>query len=129
MRRVLRSRTGDPDQRVGRAWADLVDEARSMGLDVPLRATRPEQAMALGPPVDAMPVAVAADALVFGERPADPAAVGAWLRDLRAVRRRARRSAGLPAALVARTDPRRVVTHDVPADHAPRRSRRKADRT
>lgn len=129
VRRVLRSRTGDPDQRVGRAWADLVDEARSMGLDVPLRATRPEQAMALGPQVDAMPVAVAADALVFGERPADPAAVGAWLRDLRAVRRRARRSAGLPAALVARTDPRRVVTHDVPADHAPRRSRRKADRT
>ena len=45
------------------------------------------------------------NALVFGERPADPAAVGAWLRDLRAVRRRARRSAGLPAALVARTDP------------------------
>lgn len=130
VRRLLRSRSGRPDQRVGRAWADLVDEARSMGLDVPLRASRPEQAMAMGPEVDAMPLAVGADALVFGEAPPDGTTVGGWLGELRAVRRRTRRAAGLRARLLAAVDPRRILTHDVPATHRPRSTRRprKADR-
>ena len=95
-------------------WRDLVAEARSLGVRVPRRATRREQAAvvdaALGPsqpsgcrrpatgprsvgcrPASAATVAAAVDAVVFGIGDGDPDAVLALHADAEAVLRRAAR--------------------------------------
>ena len=113
IRRAIRLRRGGPDRRIGRAWNDLMEEARVLGHRLPASGTRMEQAKALGPTVDALPVAMRADSLVFGERPADPATVTAWQRELTAARRRMRRSAGLGARLRALFDPRPLFSRQV----------------
>lgn len=113
VRRAIRLRRGGPDRRIGRAWNDLMEEARVLGHRLPASGTRMEQAKALGPAVDALPVAMRADSLVFGERPADPATVTAWQRELTAARRRMRRSAGFGARLRAFFDPRPLFSRQV----------------
>lgn len=113
LRRALRLRRGTPDRRVGRAWNDLVEEARVLGLPLPASGTRVEQAAALGPRVDAIPVAMRADALVFGEHPPDAATVTAWQRELRAARRRMRREAAVLTRLSAIFDPRPLLSRQV----------------
>ncbi|WP_068327720.1 transglutaminase domain-containing protein [Janibacter terrae] len=111
LRRALRLRGGTPDRRVGRAWNDLVEEARALGLVLPAGGTRLEQAVALGPAVDAVPSAMRADAIVFGEAPPHPAAVADWQRELRQVRRRLRRRAPVGRRLRATFDPRPLFSH------------------
>lgn len=113
VRRTLRLRRGGPDRRVGRAWNDLMEEARVLGHRLPASGTRVEQAAALGRTVDAIPVAVRADSLVFGEWPPDSAAVTAWQRELSAARRRMRRTAGLGVRLRALLDPRPLFSRQV----------------
>lgn len=113
LRRMVRLRRGGPDRRIARAWNDLMEEARTLGYRLPAGGTRVEQAAALGPRVDAIPVAVRADSLVFGEQPADPAAVTAWQRELRAGRRRLRRASRPTRRLRARFDPRPLLSRQV----------------
>ncbi|QNF94248.1 transglutaminase-like domain-containing protein [Janibacter sp. YB324] len=110
VRRAVRLRRGTPDQRVGRAWNDLLEEARVLGVPLPAGGTRMEQARALGPQVDAAPAAMRADALVFGPAPADPTAVGHWQGELRQVRRRLRRTAPFGSRVRATFDPRSLLS-------------------
>ncbi|WP_435201425.1 transglutaminaseTgpA domain-containing protein [Janibacter sp. GS2] len=113
VRRATRLRRGGADRRIGRAWNDFVEEARVLGHHLPASGTRVEQGAALGPTIDAVPVAMRADSLVFGERPPDPAGVSAWQRELRAARRRMRRSAGIGSRLRAAVDPRPLFSRQV----------------
>lgn len=113
LRRALRWRRGSGDRRVGRAWADLVEEARGLGRTMPAGGTRVEQALALGPQVDAVPAAIAADALVFAEGEVAAERVTAWQRELRAVRRRMRRAAPVRTRLRATVDPRPLLSRRV----------------
>ena len=72
LRRRRRRGTGPPVARVDAAWQELLDLGRDMGIAPTAHATRREQAAQAernGFP-QAMPVAVAADAAVFG--PAEP---------------------------------------------------------
>lgn len=131
VRRAIRLRRGGPDRRIGRAWNDLMEEARVLGHRLPASGTRVEQAVALGPVVDAVPAAMRADTLVFGERPPDAAAVTAWQRELRVVRRRMRRAAGPGSRLRALVDPRPLFSRQVDiglhdSTTAPSRKTRKA---
>lgn len=112
-RRAIRLRRGGPDRRIGRAWNDFTEEARVLGHRLPTSGTRVEQAAALGRTVDAVPVAMRADSLVFGERPPDPAAVTAWQSELRLARRRMRRAAGIGPRLLAAVDPRPLFSRQV----------------
>ncbi|PPK70621.1 transglutaminase-like domain-containing protein [Actinokineospora auranticolor] len=68
IRRSRRRRNGAPAARVASGWQEVIDRARDLGTAVPAGLTRPEQATVLGS--NALPVARAADATVFG--PADP---------------------------------------------------------
>lgn len=106
LRRAIRLRRGTPDRRVGRAWNDLVEEARVLGRQLPAGGTRIEQAAALGPRVDAVPAAMRADGLVFAESPPQPAAVGQWQGELRQVRRRLRQDTPFLTRARATFDPR-----------------------
>lgn len=106
IRRAVRLRRGTPDRRVGRAWNDLVEEARVLGRELPAGGTRIEQARALGPAVDAVPAALRADGLVFGEGHLDPGAVTQWQTELRRVRRRLRRETPFVRRMRATFDPR-----------------------
>src|SRR5699024_9529736 len=131
VRRAIRLRRGGPDRRVGRAWNDLVEEGRALGHRLPVSGTRVEQAAALGPVVDAVPAAMRADTLVFGEHLPDAAAVTTWQRELRAVRRRMRRAAGPGPRLLALVDPRPLFSRQVDiglhdSTTAPSRTTRKA---
>ncbi|CAM4207525.1 hypothetical protein JAAN108728_16070 [Janibacter anophelis] len=110
MRRAVRARRGTPDRRVGRAWNDLVDEARALGHRTPAGGTRVEQARALGVAVDAVPAAVRANALVFGEAPPDLAAVRGWQLELRRVRRRMRRETPFVRRVRTTFDPRSMLS-------------------
>ncbi len=83
-RRLRRRRAARPSLRFAGAWQELVDRARDLGLDVPLRTTRPAQAAALG--VDPA-VAVGADARIFGEHEPGDAEASAYWDQLTVVRR------------------------------------------
>ncbi|KRE39096.1 hypothetical protein ASG73_01715 [Janibacter sp. Soil728] len=110
-RRAIRLRRGSPDRRVGRAWNDLVEEAGVLGRRLPAGATRLEQARALGQSSGAVPAAVRADGLIFGEAPPRPADVSAWQAELRRVRRRMRRETPFVTRLRATFDPRPLFSH------------------
>lgn len=112
-RRAIRWRRGTADQRIGRAWNDLAEEARGLSLTAPAGSTRVEQAVAWGAHADAVPAAIRADALIFGE--GDPSADSAdeWRGELRAVRGRIRRGAPLSTRLRATFDPRRLLSRHV----------------
>ena len=126
-RRAVRLRRGTPDQRIGRAWNDLLEEARVLGVPLPAGGTRVEQARALGPQVDAVPAAMRADALVFGPAPPDPTAVGHWQGELRQVRRRLRRTAPFVTRVRATFDPRSLLSrHEDIGMHGTTTSSRKA---
>lgn len=111
LRRTIRLRRGSPDRRVGRAWNDLVEEARVLGTALPPGGTRIEQAMAMGPDVDAVPAAMRADALVFAQAPPGPTDVTQWQVELRRARRRLRRAAPFVARMRATFDPRPLFSH------------------
>jgi hypothetical protein len=78
-RRRRHATRGPTPARVAWAWNDLVASARSYGHHPPRRATRLEQAAAITGPVDTRPLAVSANALVFGpELPTDADAAAYW---------------------------------------------------
>ena len=110
-RRAVRLRRGSPDRRVGRAWNDLVEEARVLGRRLPAGATRVEQARALGQGSGAVPAAMRADGLIFGEAPPQAAEISAWQAELRRVRRRMRRETPFVTRLRATFDPRPLFSH------------------
>ncbi len=105
-RRRRRRRAARPSLRFAGAWAELVDRARDLGLDVPARTTRPAQASALG--IDPA-LAFDADAEIFAaDEPGDAAAAAYW-DQLTAVRR----SVGEPVVWwrrwLARVNPRSLL--------------------
>ncbi len=69
-RRRRHATRGPTASRVVWAWADLMASARSYGHRPPRRATRLEQAAAVGGPVDLRPLAATANRHVFG--PGEP---------------------------------------------------------
>nr|WP_257908785.1 transglutaminase-like domain-containing protein [Janibacter limosus] len=100
-----------PDRRVGRARNDLVEEAGVLGRRLPAGATRVEQARALGPGTGAVPAAMRADGLIFGEAPPRAAEISARQAELRRVRRRMRRETPFVTRLRATFDPRPLFSH------------------
>lgn len=85
-RRRRHATTGPVPHRAAWVWGDLLAEARSLGVAVPRRATRREQAGALPPAAGADVVAAAADAVVFGPGDGDPDRVLAVAADAEAAR-------------------------------------------
>lgn len=82
-----------------------------LGTALPPGGTRIEQAMAMGPDVDAVPAAMRADALVFAQAPPGPSDVTQWQVELRRARRRLRRAAPFVARMRATFDPRPLFSH------------------
>jgi hypothetical protein len=68
-RRRRRRTTGPPARRVAGGWREVLDAARDLGVTIPARTTRREQATVLGGPATST-LADHADAVVFG--PAEP---------------------------------------------------------
>ncbi|MCU1678567.1 MAG: hypothetical protein JWM93_3325 [Frankiales bacterium] len=90
-RRRSRRRKGSLTKRFAGGWADLVDCATDLGVDVPQRRTRNEQSAVLVEPARAL--AREADAAIFG--PGDPVDddVAAYWKRVAATRRELRRGA------------------------------------
>jgi hypothetical protein len=105
-RRHRRRTRGSPADRYSAGWRDLADHARDLGTALPAGLTRRQQARRLPGP-DAVRLAAAADAAVYGagDPLAEPAA-GYW-REIDAARAALTRAAGrarrLRAAFAVRT--------------------------
>jgi hypothetical protein len=91
-RRVRRTR-GRGSDRMAAAWTELVDQARDLGIAVPLHASRPAQARSLtlaggggGPLAEELPRA--ADDGVFAAAEPEPEVVAAYWRQVAQERRR-----------------------------------------
>lgn len=91
-RRRRHATTGPLASRPAWVWRDLLGDARSLGVVVPRGATRLEQARAFPGAVPAEPVAVGADAAVFGPGEPGPEVATALLADADAVRTQLRGS-------------------------------------
>jgi transglutaminase-like putative cysteine protease len=77
-RRSRRRRRGPPSHRVANGWREVTDLARDLGRPIPPAATRREAAAHLGHE-RALPLALAADAVVFGpEAPTDASVFEYW---------------------------------------------------
>jgi hypothetical protein len=122
-RRRSHVRAGPVPTRAAWVWRDLVAEARSLGVAVPRRATRREQAADLdaalaerraeapgaGPSPAASPVAAAVDGVVFGVGDGDPDAVSALHADAESVRGEIRASTGRWRRWRSDADPRPLL--------------------
>ena len=115
-RRRRHARTGAVPARAASVWRDLVADARSLGVTVPGKATRREQAVAFDPEVGAAALAARADAFVFGPGDGAEEACAQYVAEADEVRSalRARvsrwvrlRSDADPRPLLARPDRRR----------------------
>ncbi|MFW5470350.1 transglutaminaseTgpA domain-containing protein [Knoellia sp. CPCC 206435] len=91
-RRRRHATTGPTASRAAWVWRDLVSDARSLGITVPRGATRLEQSVALPPTVTATPIAVGANAAVFGPGDPEPEVATALLAEADDVRRQLRGS-------------------------------------
>lgn len=91
-RRRRHATTGPTSSRAAWVWRDLVSDARSLGLAVPRGATRLEQSAALPATVTATPIAVGANAAVFGPGDPEPEVATALLAEADDVRRQLRGS-------------------------------------
>ena len=98
-------------------WADLMAEARSTGIHVPRRATRLEQAAVFEADGPVPPLAVSADARVFG--PGDPALEDseAYWREAGAARKALRGRMPWWKRVLTTADPSPLFTQH--AAHAP----------
>lgn len=98
LRRYRRRTTGPPVGRIAAGWKEVLDTARELRVPVPDRATRAEQAQALGqarPGADGVgPLAQTADAYVFGAEDPDLGQASAYWQQVRSVRRQLRRTVG-----------------------------------
>ena len=93
VRRWRRRSRGADTTKVGNGWLEFLDRARDLGHAVPARATRVEQAAAIGTP-EAAGLAAGADQVVFG--PGDPGPAGAEAYWTDVMTQRAAAVAGLP---------------------------------
>ncbi|KGN40728.1 hypothetical protein N801_12600 [Knoellia aerolata DSM 18566] len=91
-RRRRHATTGPTASRAAWVWRDLVSDARSLGIAVPQRATRLEQAASLPETATARPIAVGANAAVFGPGDPEPEVATALLAEADDVRRQLRGS-------------------------------------
>jgi hypothetical protein len=139
-RRVKHASTGPVPARAAWVWRDVVAEARSLGVRVPRRATRREQALvveAAGPapsadpgrpasgtaviaPASASAVAVSVDAVVFGVGEGDPDAVLALHSDAESVLADLRAGASRWVRWRSDADPRALFARPEPAGGAGR---------
>ncbi|MCW2497076.1 transglutaminase domain-containing protein [Jatrophihabitans sp.] len=109
-RRHLRRSRGSPADRFSTGWRELIDHARDLGVSVPTGRTRREEAdvLAANPAAaPAAPLAVDADAGVFGAGTPAPEAAEAYWRKVDGARHSMNRSVGrarrLRAALSVRS--------------------------
>lgn len=86
-RRRKHATTGPTASRAAWVWRDLVSDARSLGVAVPKRATRLEQARDFPDSVSAEPIAVGANAAVFGPGDPEPEVATVLLGEADGVRR------------------------------------------
>ncbi|MGL5819075.1 MAG: transglutaminaseTgpA domain-containing protein [Phycicoccus sp.] len=86
-RRRRHATTGRVPDRAAWVWRDLVAEARSLGVDVPMGDTRLGQATTFPDDVRAPSVAAAVDAVVFGPGTGDPDRVALLAGDAETARR------------------------------------------
>ncbi|WP_404386210.1 transglutaminase-like domain-containing protein [Knoellia locipacati] len=91
-RRRRHATSGPTTSRAAWVWRDLVSDARSLGVAVPRGATRLEQARAFPEAVSAEPIAVGANAAVFGPGEPGPEVATTLLDEADAVRRELRGS-------------------------------------
>ena len=91
-RRRRHATTGPTPSRAAWVWRDLVSDARSLGVAVPRRATRLEQAASLPDSVVASPIAAGADAAVFGPGEPEPEVATTLLAEADDVRHQLRGS-------------------------------------
>ena len=85
-RRAYRRQHGSPSRRLVYAWRDLMDHARDFGIAAPAKATRREQAAALGFSA-AAGSAAKLDAVMFGPKPPDDEAAAEYWSHADEVRR------------------------------------------
>ena len=116
-RRRRHATRGEPVTRIAWMWADLMAEARSTGIHVPRRATRLEQAAVFEADGPVPPLAVSADARVFG--PGDPALEDseAYWREAGAARKALRGRMPWWKRVLTTADPSPLFTQH--AAHAP----------
>mgnify|MGYP001619735122 FL=1 len=93
VRRYRRRTRGSASTRVVGGWLEFLDRARDLGRSVPIRATRLEQAAAIGGD-EALALARSANRAVFGAGELDGAASGGYWTEVQAARRAV--VAGLP---------------------------------
>ena len=91
-RRRRHATTGPTSSRAAWVWRDLVSDARSLGVAVPRAATRLEQARDFPESVTAEPIAVGANAAVFGPGDPEPEVATTLLDEADDVRRQLRGS-------------------------------------
>jgi len=89
-RRRRHATTGPTSSRAAWVWRDLVSDARSLGIAVPRGATRLEQARDFPESVTAEPIAVGANAAVFGPGDPEPEVATTLLDEADDVRRQLR---------------------------------------
>lgn len=122
-RRRRRRCRGGPTTRIAGGWADLLACATDLGVHVPARRTRAEQAAVLGV-APAHPLARSADAAVFGPGDPDGDDVARYWREIaaarRALRRQSRRTRRLRAMVTTRSL-RRSQRRDAPRANGRRR--------
>lgn len=109
-RRRRHATRGEPVTRIAWMWADLMAEARSIGIHVPKQATRLEQAALFEADGPVPPLATTANARVFG--PGDPAIEDseAYWREAGAARKSLRKAIPWWKRLLTTADPRPLFT-------------------
>jgi hypothetical protein len=109
-RRRRHATRGEPATRIAWMWSDLMAEAKSVGVDVPGQATRLEQAARFEPHGPVPPLAVTANAHVFG--PGAPAVEDseAYWRDAGAARKALRAAMPWWRRVLTTADPRPLFT-------------------
>lgn len=111
-RRKKRATSVTPADRVSGGWAELVDAATDVGAPVLAGATRREQARELDaqfPEAGASPLAVRADAAVFGDGTPSPEAIDGFWRDAAQTQQKIRKAQPLRKRLRARMYPPSVT--------------------
>lgn len=99
-RRRKRRRAGDASRQVAGGWAEFVDTARDLKLDMPQRSTRYERATALGV-AGATKLAAQADAAVFGADTVPPEWVAEYWSEVDNARRELRKPVPIHKRLAA----------------------------
>lgn len=120
IRRRRRRTVGSASRRIAAGWRDLTDQARDLGVTVPVGATRMEQAAIVGH----HGLASLADRAVFGAHDAGDAQIEAYWAQLRTARKAVRRAVPWRRRLLAPWSARSFFVRDpVVSEPTPRRAR------